>query len=401
MSSGENLLEEHLKKLHHVYVNGQLDKDKIDKDWAIFKELRHLSILLNNSKETSSIHIQWSYFQANDLFKTFSGILKHFLNILKNVSLSEDNYDQDTADAIFRPLRDLLEIIYKLISYAPEFCGSFLEAGLFRAIIDFFDIERLLEFFYDNNITIFVKIIGIFYSLCKEISSDQIKQEPNFLDILRRSRDKIDFLCKRDQQKVITTVQESDIMRFKTYFIYVLKLVSLKYLENKIDSNEKLLEVNHYKDVIEGGFAQNSFKEITNEFCKNEEFLNEKNIREIQGVTRMTFINNSQSVANSIIEVLNNIKLIFTTRETKMLAYPKYSVFFKSVLYYGLDIERIICLNCLRSFCEVEEIRRDIFGDEKLVSYLNNIILSESLTTTNDEIKQRLITMIRSFFIDK
>ena len=182
---------------------------------------------------------------------------------------------------------------------------------------------------------------------------------------------------------------------YKTYYIYFLKLVSLKYLQAKYQPKERLLNFDHYKVIATRGFVQTLFKKVSNEFVKNEkilcEFLNEKNEIEVQKLTRLTFVNNSHSVVNTCVDALNNIKLVFSSNETKKLAYPNYVSFFKSILYFGQDIEKIMCLSCLISFCEVEEIIANIFKDNNLIEFLRSIL--QSSNDTNDSIKERLKIM--------
>ena len=61
---------------------------------------------------------------------------------------------------------------------------------------------------------------------------------------------------------------------------------------------------------------------------------------------------------------------MFTTDETKVIAYEALKYFFKSILFYGLEIEKIMCLSFLNKCLHIRSIRDDLFGDESLIKYL-------------------------------
>ncbi len=284
-----------------------------------------------------------------------------------------------------------------------EFNQSFLDQGLFQSFIDFFANQNLLEFLFDGYINILSKTISVFYCFCRQIfysTASQKRQkivenEFSTFRTLRKSRDIIENLTNNE----FDLDCHGKVGHFKTYYIYFIQLVSLTYLQAKYNPQEKLLNFDHYKVIATRGFVQTLFKKVSNEFSKNDqillEFLNEKNEIEIQKITRLTFVNNSHSVVNTVVDALNNIKVVFASTETKKLAYPNYIPFFKSVLYYGLDIEKIICLNCLISFCAVEEIKSDLFKDNDLINFLRS--LKETSKDRNDSIKERLQIMLTRF----
>jgi hypothetical protein len=397
-----NLKEKSLKnRLSSLKSSVNLDFDEEKDDFFIckndfLKDLRFVSIILNN--ENNCKYFEWDIFSKYGSFQVYTQCFSYFIGII------DKNYKEaDNDETVFRSLRDLLEVIFKLAYHSFEFNQNFLDQGLFQIFIDFFDNQNLLEFLFDGYINILSKTISIFYCFCRQIfynSASQKRQkivenEFSTFRTLRKSRDIIENLTNNEFDQEC----QGKVGHFKTYYIYFLKLVSLTYLQAKYNPQEKLLNFDHYKVIATRGFVQTLFKKVSNEFSKNDrillEFLNEKNEIEIQKITRLTFVNNSHSVVNTVVDALNNIKVVFASTETKKLAYPNYIPFFKSVLYYGLDIEKIICLNCLISFCAVEEIKSDLFKDSDLINFLRS--LKETPKDRNDSIKERLQIILTRF----
>jgi len=397
-----NLKEKSLKnRLTNLKSSVKLDFDAEKDDFFVckndfLKDLRFVSIILNN--ENNCKYFEWDLFSKCGSFQVYTQCFNYFIGII------DKNYKEDDNDeTVFRSLRDLLEVIFKLAYHSFEFNQSFLDQGLFQSFIDFFANQNLLEFLFDGYINILSKTISVFYCFCRQIfysTASQKRQkivenEFSTFRTLRKSRDIIENLTNNE----FDLDCHGKVGHFKTYYIYFIKLVSLTYLQAKYNPQEKLLNFDHYKVIATRGFVQTLFKKVSNEFSKNDqillEFLNEKNEIEIQKITRLTFVNNSHSVVNTVVDALNNIKVVFASTETKKLAYPNYIPFFKSVLYYGLDIEKIICLNCLISFCAVEEIKSDLFKDNDLINFLRS--LKETSKDINDSIKERLQIMLTRF----
>jgi hypothetical protein len=281
-----------------------------------------------------------------------------------------------------------------------EFSRLFLEANLLRVIVDLFDNETLVEFLYHNHSTILVKCVSVFYFLCKEAlyckkSNDDLYENETscVIRILINHRDRIELLSNNLEEN-------TKLSKFKSYFIYVLYLVSLAYLQYKF-KNECLLCFKHYEHIACRGFMSTSFisfREVTNAFVDNEkierDFMNEMGEREKQRVTRIVFIQNSKSaMAYTIVDVLNNINVCFQANETKSMAYKEYEYFFKSIIFYGLTIEKIICLNCLVSFSNDLKVREAILRDDDLIFYLKSLILMENEQDFN--LKTRLRNLVR------
>lgn len=283
-----------------------------------------------------------------------------------------------------------------------EFSLSFLHSNLIRVLIDFFEHEKLIEFLHQNYSTILVKCVLIFYLLCKQAlftnKCDSILNENEASSLKRIVRILTSY---RDRIERLLSEEEKNLGKFKNSN-YVLYLVSLAYLQVKV-KNVHLLEFKHCERIARLGFISTSsiaYKEITNAFVHDEkielEFINERGEREKQLATRHTFINNSNSaMAYTLIDALNNINICFRTNETKRMAFEEYVHFFKSILYYGLTIEKIVCLNCLTSFCTDIKVKEFILSDKKLISYLNGLEIFGC--EDNFSLRQRLWILIIKF----
>ncbi len=281
-----------------------------------------------------------------------------------------------------------------------EFSLSFLHANLIRVMIDFFGHKKLVEFLHKNYSTILVKCVIIFYLLCKQAlysSTSDDDSEASSLErmvrILTSFRDRVERLINEEEENSLGKFKNSN---------YVLYLVSLAYLQVKL-KNVHFLEFKHCERIARLGFISTSsiaYTEITNAFVHAEkielEFVNERGEREKQLATRHTFINNSNSaMAYTLIDALNNINICFRTNETKRMAYEEYVYFFKSILYYGLTIEKIVCLHCLTSFCADIKVREFILSDDKLISYLNGVEVFDCENNAN--LRQRLRIVVIKF----
>jgi len=139
---------------------------------------------------------------------------------------------------------------------------------------------------------------------------------------------------------------------------------------------------------------------VNNDFTRNprvfSEFINENNQVEQGEVNKLFLIHNSNNsaMARTIVDVLDNIKFVYDKKETKEIAFPVFYPFFKSVLFYGLNIERIMCLNCLINYCQVETIRNQIFDDEELIEFLR----TKQIENTEDAMEQRQNRILTRFF---
>ena len=54
-------------------------------------------------------------------------------------------------------------------------------------------------------------------------------------------------------------------------------------------------------------------------------------------------------------------------------------IIFKSILFYGHEIEKIMCLSFLNKCLQIRSIRDDLFGDESLIKYLKSDQIGKDL----------------------
>ena len=368
-------------------------------DWPqIRNDISFVSIILNHAQEDEKASFYyWNLFAPFSLFQTFANYLSHLIQ-------SMNNLDEDAMAMHERELREILEIIYKLMSHSYSYCESFLSSNLLQIIINLFENLELVKCLYNNHVPILAKVIGVFFNLCKHAhyttrveTSQILRDEARAFSTLRRSRDTFKSLS---QNEIDLQTHE-----FKIYYIYVFKLVSLKYLEIKFKPKETLLDYKHYEDIVNGNFVKHTFKEVNSDFTGNgkvtREFINEREETERGLVHKLLLIYNSNNsaMARTVVDVLDNIRCVYSSDETKKLAFPIFWPFFKSVLLFGLDIERIVCLNCLQSFCQVKSIRREFFGNESVSFLLKEIM--EKNANSKDEIKQRQNRMIEKILEKK
>ena len=134
----------------------------------------------------------------------------------------------------------------------------------------------------------------------------------------------------------------------------------------------------------------------------NYEFLNELNETEVQKVYRFNIYNNRNRTDTNyyFIEIIIWLKEIFITPEQIEIAFVAYQNFFKSIIYFSLDIEKLICLDCIASFCAVEKIKKQIFDDKKFVEFIENVLLRNQ-TASNNTIQERLNLCIKRFLTYK
>ena len=155
-------------------------------------------------------------------------------------------------------------------------------------------------------------------------------------------------------------------------------LCSLKYLEVKFEPSANLLEYEHYEDIVSGNLVSAQFDQVNRSFTRNGtiecEFVNKDGILEVGSVHAFRLENDRVGpMAKTIVDVLNNIKFVYSTNKTKELAFPKFRRFFKSVLWHGVDVEATLCLSCLVNFCQAKKVRRKIFKDNRLVKRVENL----------------------------
>ena len=163
-----------------------------------------------------------------------------------------------------------------------------------------------------------------------------------------------------------------------------------------------LMNTRNYEFLSTNGYVANCFKSISNDYlCVCElvewEFINEFNQLETGIVTMVPYYFDGvrKNINYYFVDVLQYLKHILTTSVTKRIAFKSYQYLIKSVIYFSaLDIEKIIGLVCLGSFCQVDDVKWEVFNDEKFIEYLKEI---KNVQTNDDSIKFRLSSCIIKF----
>jgi hypothetical protein len=389
-----NSIEDCLKKFQtniNVNLNGESLVELV-RDETFIDDLRLLSITLNNDNNT---FFYWDLFKKYNSIYLFTKLLDFMFKILKD-ELSCDSSEDDNREIVHRVLRDLLEIIFQLVQKSYKFKKSFLDKGMFIIFIKFFEDISLVEFLVKAYVNTISKIVSIFFLLCRKLYylddvSPYISDRAQTVKVLIDARTKIESL---------SIIEESMGLQEKP--IFRMFLICLAYLEKKLDL--LLLETRHFEIIATRGFIPKTFKSVSNEFQSHIEkikweFMNENNKIEMQEVSRLMISGTTSTAINTIVDALTCLKIIYTSDEAKKIAYDSYSAFMKSILVYGLDIEKIICIACLRKYCStLEWIRKDIFEDKHLVGHLNSLYHSNRNLARDDAIKRRLNETIFEFF---
>jgi len=199
----EKSLDNRLNNLKsYVKFDGDVEKkDFFVSEKDFLKDLRFVSIILNN-ENCNCKFFHWNLFSKYDSIRVFIQCLKYFISVIARDHGNDDCNDE----TIYRSMRDLLEVIFKLVTHSFEFNQNFLEQGLFQCLIDFFDNQSLLEFLYDGYINILAKTISIFYCLCRQLfyNGKTLKKEKEIVNLagvfktLQKSRDIIEILTNKE-----------------------------------------------------------------------------------------------------------------------------------------------------------------------------------------------------------
>ena len=168
-----------------------------------------------------------------------------------------------------------------------------------------------------------------------------------------------------------------------------------------------------YELILECPLVIFMFQSVSCDFkrlCKlvKFEYINENGQTEFESVhyfLRTALVidtNNRESfsvgwVVHTLVEFIKLLQVIFTRNDKlKLMAYTKYKFFFKSVILYGVDVEKVIFLDCLKQFMiNVNEIKRDVFDDTVLIENLKGIVQKDM--ESSDRIKIRLNETILNF----
>ena len=394
-------IENRLKRL----TSNQLDEN-LFKNKTFLNDLEFISIEMNG-KQCESFD-----FQIFVKFDSFGFLVRFFSLLIKQIDVEQEDNDE-TYEMI---LKDLLEIFYELLRHRSlNYVENFVKENMFEEILVFLSDSTLVEYFFDRYVSMFYKIMCIFQDITRGIHFITLYSDSNF--IFKYFSKDTDYLTTLNNiksllGKIYFANKHEKYLREKSFYKVFLK--SLAYLDklSLYKSNQKILSIEDYRFIALSAYTAVYFKEITDEFKKISEiveweFINEFNQKEEQKVTRITnhfgrILNNS---SNYFVRSIRHINDIFTTDETKVIAYEAHKYFFKSIIFYGLNIERILCLACLLKFIHIGSIREDLFGDVSLIEYLKmleNQIKKDTLQETKNQngdllLNKRLLNGIKEF----
>ena len=366
--------------------------ESIVKDETFYDDLRLLSITLNNDCNTD---FYWDLFKKYDSSALFTKLLEFMFDISKEELLPDNLDDDDHREIFHRIFRDILEIVFQLVQKSYKFKQLFLDEGMFMLFIKFFENIKLVEFLLEAYVNTLSKIMSNFFLLCRKLYyiddiSLYVQDKIHMFKVLIEARNSIENSSTKEES---LGLQEKPIFR--------MFLICLAYLGKKFEV--ETLTTKHYEIIASRGFIPKTFKAVSNEFQSHTEkikweFINESNQLEVEEVSRLLIGGTTSTAINTIVDALTCLRIIYTSHAAKKIAYENYSYFMKSILFYGLEIEIIICLACLKKYCSsLDWIRKDIFEDRKLIDHLSELY-HLNFETKDDAMKKRLNATILDFF---
>ena len=382
-----SVIKDVFDKLEKKFIENENDIKKLMKDQEFLLYLRSISINLNNKADNS---FQWDLLEQYNIFKILTKLLEYYFNTL-NVN--------DDDDKIFRPLRYLIEVIYKISHRSLKFVEKFTHYNMFQMYIDLFKKLDLIQFLFEAFLIVLSKLINIFHYICKKelhILNQNIHLTVEDFTILRKAKDRIEKLSVNDEK---IDLQKKPIFR--------LFLTCLSYLQVRFHTNEPLVSLNDFSDAFENGYIHTNFRETSNAFLVNSElveyeFYNEKHELEIQKVHKLNISGYRNDRAAdygyygyflTFEQIIDNISVLCFDYEKKHVGYDYFKYFIKSLLMYGLDIEKLLGLKCLNDFLAVSKVKKDLVEDKRFMEFLKN--METNSMESNHETQQRLNVMIQ------
>jgi hypothetical protein len=129
--------------------------------------------------------------------------------------------------------------------------------------------------------------------------------------------------------------------------LFRIYLRALAFIQVSFEPEITLLEAKHYELIARLANASCFFQNERVDFIKycdlvNYEFLNELNEIEVQKVYKFNIYNDRIRTDTNyyFIEIIIWLKEIFITPEQMEIAFDAYQNFFKSIIYFSLDIEK-------------------------------------------------------------
>ena len=395
MSLAENfLLKDILIKFRKKFKCQQYNLNELlsKNENSFLYDLKVLSFYLNASKNES---IDWNLIKEFDLIKILVRLFSIFLDKLN------ENLDDD-EEFVGDSFKNLLEIINKISMHSIRFVEDFYMNGLFTLFLSYFQNRSIVQFLFDAYVIIFIKFLNVFCQICKyRAYFDSIKiLSESELTILIKTRDLLEVISRNDERfKVIKPA-------------YHLYLIGLSFLQTGYKLNYTLVSLAH-SDEFKNGYIKSTFKNSIIDFrsiCElvEVECVNEQNKLEIATTHKLKdSIVKDKTIytyetfwsLSPFLRILECIRLRSTSDEMKQISYYQHRYFFKSIVYFGLDIKKILCLRCLNEFCKASDsIKLDFFHDTNLKNILKMSLASDDNHEENS-LKMRLKTIVENFQI--
>ena len=368
----QNSFEKCLISFNEIVLN-----EKQMKNIQFLKDLRFISNLLNGKTSINSEFIDMNKFCQYNTFEFFMRLLRFLLNKL----FDRDN--ERLRDELVLVLNDLLNITSRIMERKWLYHGNFLREGIFEVCVDFV-YERnytVVQLLFNEYPHVLDKLMRTFLRMCQFIYYNRPNMsidEMRTFRILRKSRDIL-----------------GELSLFKDF------LESLAYLEESrlfVPFDSPLLKPIHYELIASSYNILHLFNKVSNEYKQESiliecDIVNEWSQIERQRVSKFNFVD------LVLVNLIESIRVIYSTcDDTMKLAFNLFKCLFKSLVFFGLDIEKILCLNCLIKWILVDSIRNEISDDRQFYAYLESL-LEETLQTNGDVIKSRLNKVLNEFFM--
>ena len=316
---------------------------------TLFKQnLNYISKILNGNQSKS---FDWEIFGQFDSFRFFSRLFEFLFDRFDKMLYNQDENLEEFIDL----LKDIVEIIFRLVRRPLKYERNFIKYGMFQIILKIFENILLVKFIYELNLSILYKTVCIFIDISKFIYYESIREGKRFEYFDTESNS---FLILNQAKDVLYDLHnQTDPSTDEQKPFYRVFLKALAYLQNTFGHSTSLLNYDDYLYITTTGSFPNYFKKFSNDFQSdlvNKEFINELNQVEVERVTRIKFRTNCVYFRNNygytFADILNQLNVIFSTNEAKLLAYETYKILFRVILFYGVDVEKILCLFCLKRF---------------------------------------------------
>jgi hypothetical protein len=214
-------------------------------------------------------------------------------------------------------------------------------------------------------------------------------------NLLIKTRDLLEELYKQ---------ADENLMKEKPLFNSYLR--SLAYFQEIFKPEIQLLKPDHYEIILNSFYYLNSKRNNIFDECDYLylEFTNELDEIEFEKVANFKFyqrtIEGGRNHKYLLIENIILLRELFSKSDSLATsAYRIHCCFLKSVVFNGPCIERLLCLHLLTKFCQVEEIREEIFGDDILIEYIQSLYLdlNENKLSIEDIFKTRYKNVLKDF----